>query len=260
MKKILFSLLAGIVALAAVFTFNGCSVNASSNQNTLKIADCGLLSPVTFFDSNNKLTGIGPDLGKMFASEQNQTAKFDIYDFPSMLAAVSSGKADLLMNATPTPERAQSLDFTKPYVTTTTMFVARMGDARLDDCTTPEQINSLLDGKKIGTIPGSSDDDYVKTIPGAVSVNFENIALMIIALKNSQVDFLLYDFLVTGNGVQSDIFIKNTDIKLINVAVEAADIACAVKKGNADLLNKLNIFIDETKTSGKLDEVIAKYV
>jgi len=254
-KSISLTLVVAIVAMSVVLGASGCS----KKQGELRIADCGLLAPITFFESDNKLTGIGPDLGVLFAGEQNKKAKIDIFDFPGMLAAVASGTHDLLMNATPTPARAETLDFTVPYVTMSAMFITRSNDTRLDACTTKEEINDVLNGKRVGTLPGSTHDNYIKAANGATSVNYNDIGLLLTALAQSHVDFVLYEFLVT-DAIQTDILEKNSGIKIIEVTVDSADIAMAVRKGNTTLLSKLNDFIADIKQGGKLDEIIARYV
>ena len=48
--------------------------------------------------------------------------------------------------------------------------------------------------------------------------------------------------------------------KILDTAYAEEEYAIAVKKGNTELLEKLNKAIDEIKTSGELKKIVDKYI
>ena len=53
---------------------------------------------------------------------------------------------------------------------------------------------------------------------------------------------------------------ENEGLKLLDTAYAEEEYAIAVKKGNTELLEQVNKAIQELKESGKLDEIVAKYI
>ena len=54
---------------------------------------------------------------------------------------------------------------------------------------------------------------------------------------------------------------KETDgLKILDEAFTEEEYAIAVKKGNDELKNKINEALASLKDSGKLDEIVAKYI
>ena len=52
---------------------------------------------------------------------------------------------------------------------------------------------------------------------------------------------------------------KSTEVKIIDVALTTEEYAFAVKKGDAELLGKLNTFLAEIKANGEFQKVLDKY-
>ena len=253
MKRVISGLLCVCLGLVTLFMFTGCG-----GKGDLRIISHGVFPPVTFIE-NGRIAGIEVDLGNIIANEMNKKVRRDIVEFGGIIAALQSGTHDLTICLTPTDARREMLDFTDPYLTFSGMFLARENDTRLDG-KNKEQINAELNGRTVGVIFGSTLHTYVSGVSGAIPVHYENVSLMIAALKNSQVDFILWEFMVTDGGLAPNLTAVNTGIKIIKVPVSANPIAMAVKKGNTALLNKVNAILVEVKRDGRLDEIVAKYI
>ena len=56
-------------------------------------------------------------------------------------------------------------------------------------------------------------------------------------------------------------FVKEAeDLKILDEAFTEEEYAIAVKKGNDELKDKINEALASLKDSGKLDEIVAKYI
>ena len=256
MRKIFSGLLCLCLAFVMLFTFTGCK-----GKDEFRVAVfSGSLAPATFINSNGKPDGIAIDLAKLYARESNKKLKMNIFSFDGYLAAVQSGTHDALFCLTPMEERMAMFDFSDVYATFSAMFMARANDTSLDTCTTKEQIEIAVNGKNVGTLGNSSHDIYLRTVDGVTQTYFDDLATMIVALKNGQVDYVLWDWLVVNSEPVTNVFANNPEIKNINVPVEESDLAVAVKKGNTALLNEINELIASVKSDGRLDAIIEKYV
>lgn len=63
------------------------------------------------------------------------------------------------------------------------------------------------------------------------------------------------------DGEPAKVFVEQTDgLKILDEAFTDEEYAVAVKKGNTELLDKINSTLKNLKESGKLDEIVAKYI
>jgi len=258
--KKFFAITGSLMIVAVAFLGVACSSQAATSTGDFRIAAYGYLPPLTYLNNKNQLVGIETDLAKIMAKDMGKKFKADILEWDGVLASVQGGTHDATMTMTPTPARMEQFDFSDVYLSTSLMMIARSSDTRLDSCTTKEQVAAILYGKRIAVPSGSSQYlDYVAGV-GATPVNFNNLLLSITSLANSGVDFVIFEFLITDNGPVTDLFKKNTNIKLIEIPLEPSDIACAVKKGNTQLLDKMNATIRAVKADGRLENIIGEHV
>ena len=63
------------------------------------------------------------------------------------------------------------------------------------------------------------------------------------------------------DGEPAKTFVAETEgLKILDEAFTEEDYAIAVKKGNTELLDKINGALKNLKDSGTLDEIVAKYI
>ena len=75
------------------------------------------------------------------------------------------------------------------------------------------------------------------------------------ALSQGKIDAVVID------GEPAKTFVAETDgIKILDEAFTEEEYAIAVKKGNTELLDKINAALEKLKADGKLDEIVAKYI
>ena len=59
----------------------------------------------------------------------------------------------------------------------------------------------------------------------------------------------------------AEAFVKKTEgIKILEEKMSEEEYAIAIKKGNMELVEKMNEAIKELKEEGKIDEIVAKYM
>ncbi len=93
----------------------------------IKIGTTGLAEPFTFY-SGTELSGLDIEFIKRFALWSNAEVEIQTYDWAGIVPAGASGKVDYIMsNLFATPERAEAVDFSAPYVTVETVMVVASG-------------------------------------------------------------------------------------------------------------------------------------
>jgi polar amino acid transport system substrate-binding protein len=86
------------------------------HNGTLNVATDGASDPFSFSDGDGNLTGFAIEYVTRFAAAYGYAVALHQMEFGSLVDSVASGKADIAAtSASITPERAKSVDFTKPY-------------------------------------------------------------------------------------------------------------------------------------------------
>lgn len=118
-------------------------------------------------------------------------------------------------------------------------------------------INSIEDlkGKHIGVQLETVGDSYASDIEGAEVERFVKGADAIQALKQGALDAVIID------SEPANVFVShNSDIKILDEAFADEEYAIAIKKGNTELLNKINGALAELKAEGILDSIRANWI
>ncbi|MFE0020455.1 transporter substrate-binding domain-containing protein [Amycolatopsis sp. NPDC059021] len=224
MKKILLATLAaGLVA-----TLSACGSGGASD--TLRVGTLGD-APPNVFVKDGTYTGFDNELLRAIAAKKNLKLEFSATEFSSLLGQVSSGRYDIASSAiAQTEERKKTVDFSDSYDFETMSIQAKQGS--------PITEEKGLSGKRVAVIQATVGDKWLtSTVPDAQPVRFPDYAAALTALKTGAVDAYVLDQSIAEKNVT-----ENPDAKLAVVKSFTTDVphGFAVRKGNADLLTKLN--------------------
>ncbi len=98
---------------------------------TLRVGGSAMYGPFSYQDDEGRITGLSVDYAQRLSELTG--LRFDFQPpqtFAGNLAALSGGELDLMMSLRETPERAQTLGFTRPYVQVPAVLLRRAGDDR----------------------------------------------------------------------------------------------------------------------------------
>lgn len=256
MSKKVRMILSGLLIMGLVFSVIGCGGQQSADQEKTKLV---VGSETTFppfeFTEGGEYVGFDMDLIKAIAEAENMEIEINSLGFDALIPAVQTGQIDCLISAMSiTDERKESVDFTEPY------FQAGLIVAVKSDNT---EINGLDDlaGKKIAAQIGTTGADAcngVKEKDATTEISiFNSTGEAYMALENGVVDAVINDHPVTMYYVNTD---GKDKVKPVGEVFAAEDTyGIAVKKGNAELLNKLNEGLQKIKDDGTYDEIYAKW-
>ena len=193
--------------------------------------------------------GIDIEVAGAIAKKLGLELQVDDMDFDAALLAAQNGKSDMVMaGVTVTDERLKVMDFSDTYAEGIQSIIVPEGSdiATADD----------LSGKAIGTQRGTTGYIYCTDDFGEESVQrFSKGADAVQALSTGKIDAVIID------NKPAQVFVdENEGLKLLETPYAEEEYAIAVKKGNTELLDAINASIANLKESGKLDEIVAKYI
>lgn len=243
-----------ILALALVFSaLAGCSSkSAEEKENTLVIGIDDQFAPLGFRDEKNEIVGFDIDYAKAAAEKMGMTAKFQVIDWSTKESELSSGRIDLIWNGyTITDERKEKVLFTKPYLENAQVVVTL---AKTDIT----KLNQLA-GKKVGLQARSSaaealDKSPIKAEVKSVSEYKDNV-LALSDLKSGRVDAVVIDEVVIDYYMSKE----EGTFKLLDESLAPEQYGIGAKKGNEELLEKLQKALDELNADGTAAKISEKW-
>ena len=208
------------------------------------------------FESQNEkgeIVGFDIDVVSAVAKKAGIEVKFVNTPWEGMFNNLAQGDRDLLVSAiTITDERKQTMDFSAPYFDAQQLIAVKADSkiAKFDD----------LKKLKVGVQTGTTGDEVVSKLIGKTSTavkRFESTPLALKELESGGVDAVVAD-----NGVVIHYVANNTGAQFKTVADASftpEQYGLAVKKGNAELLEKINKGLADIKADGTYDKIYTQY-
>ena len=245
-----------LLVAACVFSLAACGSKDDSkdsgdskkdSKDTLVMATNAEFPPYEFHEGDD-VVGIDADIARAIGEEMGMEVKIEDMAFDSIIPAVTSGKADFgAAGMTVTEDRKKNVDFTDTYATATQVIIVKEGS----DIAGPDD----LTGKKIGVQLGTTGDIYADDIEDADVERYNKGFEAVQALTQDKIDAVVID------GEPAKEFVAEADgLKILDEAFTEEEYAIAVAKDNDDLLKKMNEALASLKESGKIDEIVAKYI
>ncbi|MDR2976047.1 MAG: transporter substrate-binding domain-containing protein [Streptococcaceae bacterium] len=251
--------------LTAVFALAACSNGSSSSKSEVDTIKSNgklvvALSPdyppfeyKTMVDGKDKIVGADIDLANKIADKLGVKVELSPMSFDNILAAVSSGKADVAISAvSANPERKKTFDFSNGYYTPYNEIVIKKTEL--------SKYSSLADfkGKTLAGQKGSTQEIAIKDqIAGASLVSLTDSGDEITEVLTGKVDGTVLEDMIAKSYVAVNPELAIANVK-IPVTEAEADMAVAMKKGSKDLQKEINAVIKELKDSGEMEKIIEK--
>jgi His/Glu/Gln/Arg/opine family amino acid ABC transporter permease subunit len=239
-KRAIFSLLL-FFSVSALFLL-GCD---REKKPRLVMATNAAFHPYEYWD-NGKIIGIDPDIIKIIAENLGYELVIHDMKFESVIAAVQTNKADIAASGiTVTEDRKKMVDFTIPYVKSEQKVMV----LNQSDILSPKDLKN----KRIGVQLGTTGDTYVTKNFGE-PVRFDNGSLAVAALLAKKIDAVVLD----GDPCQVHVA-RNPKIRILEDHLFVEEYAFAIKKGNEELLTKVNAQLATLIENGQINEIKEKY-
>jgi PAS domain S-box-containing protein len=238
-KSLVLALMLPIVAFAAPRQEPGRSLRFVGNDKI----------PPILFVQNEKPAGLAVDLAYALAEKAHVLIRVEAMDWPKAQSLVSAGKADALLQINATPERELIYDFSD------TLLESRFHIFRKNTRLDIQNLSSLF-GKKVGVEAGGFPIQYLQA--------YDQIQLIVVPswkdgferLHAEQLDAVFVDRWVG----EYDLYLhKITGVTLVDPPVVTNYSRIAVKKGNRELLDRINSGLKEIERDGTRQSILRKW-
>ncbi|MFZ2488473.1 MAG: transporter substrate-binding domain-containing protein [Anaerolineae bacterium] len=215
-------------------------------------------TPLNFVDpKTGEAVGWEYDAVNEICRRLNCQVKWNVTAWDTMISAVREGQFDVGMDGiTITEERAQQVDFSKPYLRSEQFMLVRTGEDRFKDAAEFGANPDLLIGSQAGTtnfytavyevLDGDEANPRIKL--------FDTFGAAVQALLNGDVDTVLMDKASSAGYVGA-----NPDkLMVMNQALGSEDFGFIFTPGS-DLVAPFDAAIDAMQADGTLDKLSTKW-
>lgn len=221
-------------------------------EKVLTVALNATYAPFEFIDTakgGKDIIGLDVDIANHIAKELGLTVKINEMPFPSVIASLTEGRADLSISGlSATPERLQNVDFSDTYFQPRIAIIAPKGS----NITTLEQ----LEGKKITVAFGTTYEKTAAGIKDAKVTALDDITAVIQEVNNKRADATILDGSSAAQYLE-----KNPKLEMHLLPAEASEDAFAIAfpKGSK-WLEPVNQELKKMKENGELNKLIEKWL
>ena len=258
MKKFSKLLLVSMLLMGLVFSTAGCSKKAADNTKAAKpVLNVGTEATYAPFEftQNGEYVGFDMDLIRAIGAAEGYDVKINPLGFDALIPAVQAGTVDCCISSmTIKEDRAKVVDFSNPYFTAGLIIAVNQNTTN---------INGLddLKGKRLAAEVGTTGLDASNSVkakdPKTTVKVFDSVGEAFMELEKGGVDAVINDFPVTSYYVQTT---GKDKVKMVGQVFSAQDqYGIGVKKGNTDLLNKINDGLAKLKANGEYDNIYKKW-
>lgn len=246
------------IALAASATAFAISLGAANAQDVLRLGTEGAYPPFNNLTADGKLEGFDIDIGNALCEQMKVKCEWVTQDWDGIIPALQAGKFDAIVaSMSITEERKQKIDFSNKYYKLPSALGAPK-DTDIKGVTKED-----LAGKTIGAQTSTTHFNYAeKTFTDSTIKGYPTSQEEQLDLASGRLDAIQDGIIVLGE------WLKTSDgacCKILGVPEpQPAEIfgegaGISVRKGETELVNKLNAAIEAIRVNGKYKEINDKY-
>jgi len=242
MKLDLFKQLVAVTWLSLAFL--GCS---HRQANTLLIGMELSYPPFEMTDEQGKPAGVSVDLANELGKYLGKRVIIENTSFDGLIPALKTARIDLIISSmTATPERALSVDFSQPYLTTglALLVSAKSGIESIQDADRP--------GKVIAVKKGTTGQSYAsENLKNAQVLVLDKEAACVLEVAQGKADAFIYDQMSVFKNWQRN----EATTRALLQPFRKESWAVAVRKGNTGLLNQVNAFLADYRARNGFEQL-----
>ena len=211
--------------------------------------------PNAFLDiKTNHIEGVMPDVIRAIGEREGFDVSFDVIPFSALIQSVVSDKIDLIVaGMSPTPKRAEVIDFSQPVA-----FFGKGIIVNASDKTSYHTIQDLK-GTVVGAGVGEETSEELMKLGIFKEVKLYNTGADMardVALGRITAAFNDYPVWKAQEAAGT---LQGCRVVDGFQPLRRVPIAFGVKKGNAALLSKINDGLSKIKADGTLDKILKKW-
>ena len=196
--------------------------------------------------------GVSVDLAKALGEYLHRPVQIENIPFAGLIPALKTSRIDLVLSSmTATPERAQSIDFSEPYLRTGLCLLvgAKTGIQSITDADRA--------GRSVAVVKGTTGHIYAtQHLKAARVLVLDQPASCVLEVAQGKADAFLFDQL---SNLQN--WRKNPETtRAILTPFQAETWAIGLRKGNDALRTQVNAFLADYKAKGGFDKLGDKWL
>jgi polar amino acid transport system substrate-binding protein len=239
---------AGLLLAATIFSTSGLAdvITAGSPPSS---------APSTFLNTKTgAIDGYMVDIASEIARRQNLELKFDAIAFATLVQSVIAGKIDMIVaGMTPNPQRAKFIDFSQPIIAFGEGVFVR------DDQEKMFKTAQDFKGEVVGVLAGTTYGNLLQNMNITKEIKFyDSTADLARDVSLGRVVAGMYDYPVL-KGQQASGALKGMHVVEEYIPLQKEDVAFGVRKGNEQLLEKINASLTEMKEDGTIKQILSKW-
>ncbi len=238
-----------LVAMSAMLVV-GCGSKKSGmtvEEGKLIMGTNAAFPPYEYYEGDT-IVGIDAEIAQAIADELGLELVIEDMEFDGIIGAVTAGKVDMgLAGMTVTEDRLENVNFSDTYAHASQVVIVTNDSeiATVDD----------LANKTVGVQLGTTGDIYAEDIEGVTLERYNKGFEAVQSLLTGKIDAVIIDEQPAKAFVS-----QNEGIKILEEKFTDEDYAAAIAKDNTELVEAVNKALASLKSSGKLDEIVAKYI
>jgi len=233
--------------------FKGSTLNQIIQKRVIRVGMEVEYFPFEYSDKKGNPVGFDVDLAKLIAKELGVKLEIRDTEWTGLIPSLQTGKVDMIISGmTRTLTRAKAVSFTNPYFVTG--LCALVSKKRSPGLSSVTQLNQK--GKIIAVKTGTTGDLIVKKrFPNAQINRFKDETACVREVITGRADAFIYDQLSIAKHKKQNP--ESTYALLKPFTYEP--FAMAIRKGDFDFLNWLNLFLETIKSDGRYKALYDKY-
>lgn len=246
-------------ALLATTVTGACSIAAAEEPAVLRVAIEGEYPPFSSTAAGGKLKGFDVEIAQALCAAMAASCQLVKQQWDRMIPDLVAGRYEMVVSSMSiTPRRRQQIDFTQAYYQMPAKFVARKGG---DDLAGSLE---ALKGKRVGVQKATVHDQFLTASVGgsAVLTRYDTLGKAAGDLQAGRIDYLFGDAMALHESL-----LKTPKGKAYEfVGPDLRDrrffgegIGIAVRKGNVDLRNRLNLALAAIRADGTYEAIASRY-
>lgn len=247
-KKI--SLLLSLVLIVS-FSLMACGDKESNSIDSIKESGKLVIGtspdyPPFEFVHNGEIVGLDIELAKYIAKELDVELEIKEMDFSNLLNGFSTGMVDLVIaGMNPSETNKKGADFSDLYYESDFSILVKKDNTSIKS-------EKDLQGSKIGAQLGTTQEKMAEAMEGVELVSLKTNPDIVMNLKT---DKILAGIMETP--VAKSFAAANADLKVVEgleLKDETGGMAIATKKGNTELVDKVNEILKDVKSQDLVEK------
>jgi len=208
--------------------------------------------PFEMTDTAGHPDGVSVQLARELGKALGRPIEIRNMAFDGLIPALKTGKIDIIISSmTATEERARSIDFSDPYLSTGLCLLVRK--------TIPITTIADLDqpGRTVAVKKGTTGHSYAAAhIKEASILVLDKESAAVLEVVQGKADAFIYDQMSTYKNYQRN----QATTRAILKPFQTESWAIGIRKGNSDLKGKINRFLADFRRAGGFDRLGDRYL